>query len=131
MCIRDRANERVRISEERLQLVTQASTDAIWDYSLVDGTVWWNAAYSQLFGRPADAKTTDWWVSRVHPDDRQRMSQSLRAFAAGEGESERWTAEYRFQRADGDFAYVLDRALRSRDASGRTVRDVGSMYDLR
>ncbi len=124
------ANERVRISEERLQLVTQASTDAIWDYNLVDGTVWWNTAYIELFGRTADANTADWWVSRIHPDDRQRISQSLRAFAAGEGDSERWTAEYRFQRADGDFAYVIDRALRSRDACGKTVRIVGSLYDL-
>lgn len=65
--------------------MTQASTDAIWDYNLVDGTVWWNTAHRELFGRPADAKTVDWWSSRVLPDDRQRTSQSLRAFAAGEG----------------------------------------------
>lgn len=123
-------NERIRRNEERLRLVTQASTDAIWDYNLIDGTVWWNNAYIELFGRPSDAKTADWWESRIHPDDRERTAQSLRAFTAGDGDSERWTAEYRFQRVDGTFAYVIDRALRSRDASGKTVRVVGALYDL-
>ncbi|MEO8268619.1 MAG: PAS domain-containing protein, partial [Aureliella sp.] len=126
---RTTANERIRASEERLRMVMQATQDAIWDYDVIAGTVWWNDTYRERYGRPPEADSADWWISRIHPDDRERLTQSLAAFAAGQGTSERWTDEYRYQRAGGGFAYVLDRAQRSRDASGRVVRIVGALYD--
>ena len=50
--------------------------------------------------------------------------------AAIGGSALHWTAEYRFQRADGFYAYVVDRGSIIRDAQGRPLRMVGAMLDL-
>ena len=122
--------EVVRRSEERFRLLAAAANDGFWDIDLTTGAVWCNDAYDRLFGpRPADTSTSlDWWRERLHPDDRERVVGSLEAALAGT--TERWSAEYRLRRADGSYAYVLDRGLISRDATGRTIRAAGSMLDL-
>jgi diguanylate cyclase (GGDEF)-like protein/PAS domain S-box-containing protein len=52
----------------------------------------------------------------------------IHAFIDGQGKN--WSAEYRFRRKDGSFAYVLDRAAAIRGADGNAVRLVGAMADL-
>ena len=127
---RKEAEGRLRASEERFRLVAAAANDGFWDYDLSAGRVWWNDAYDRLYGpRPADTGgSTDWWAERLHPDDRDRVVASFRQ-AVG-GDAERWVAEYRFRKADGSYAYVMDRGLVSRDATGKAVRMAGSMLDL-
>jgi len=47
-----------------------------------------------------------------------------------EGTRRGWTDEYRFLRADGAYAYILDRGYVLRDAHGRAVRMTGAMIDM-
>ena len=133
-----RASERqktlaaLRKSEERLSMAVRATNDAIWDCDLVAGTTWWNETYNELFGErpPETADSWQWWVDHIHPDDRQRVHESLRAFGQGTGGDDRWIEHYRYQRTDGSYAHVIDRALRARDAAGKPVRILGAMFDI-
>jgi len=127
---RKRAEAAVRISEERFRLVSQATNDAIWDLDLATGLVWWNEGTHTLFRYAPREVGTDpsWWAERVHPEDRERVLASSQA-ALDEGAA-LWSAEFRFQRADGSYAQVVDRAHILRDAEGRAVRMIGSMMDL-
>ena len=45
-----------------------------------------------------DAKA-DWWTARLHPEDRNRIVESLERMLAGD--DDRWPVEYRFARPDG------------------------------
>ncbi|HEY1123008.1 MAG TPA: PAS domain S-box protein, partial [Haloferula sp.] len=63
-----------------------------------------------------------------HPDDARRVLPGIRSIINEGGEH--WSDEYRFLRADGRYAYVLDRGFVIRDESGRAVRMVGGMTDL-
>jgi len=119
-----RAEEALRHSEERLALAVRATNDAIWDYDVATGQIWSNEAYLRLFG----ARASDAWGELVHPDDRAAMVESFRA--AMEGRSDRWQGEYRFRRADGSYAHVLDRAVIARGPDGRPTRVLGAMLDL-
>ncbi len=47
-----------------------------------------------------------------------------------EGGGEIWSDEYRFRRADGRYADVLDRGSVIRDARGRAARMIGVMLDI-
>ncbi|MDQ3534161.1 MAG: PAS domain-containing protein [Bacteroidota bacterium] len=38
------------ISDERFNLLSRASNDAIWDWNLVDNKVWWNTSFKNIFG---------------------------------------------------------------------------------
>jgi PAS domain S-box-containing protein len=127
---RRRAGEQLRASEERYRLVNRATNDVIWDWDLVTGELLWNDALATAFGHRPDEVPADidWWRTHVHPDDRARVVTGIHAAIDGGGGQ--WTAEYRFRRADGAYAHVLDRGHVQRDASGKPVRMIGSMLDL-
>jgi PAS domain S-box-containing protein len=96
---------------------------------LETGTVTWNETYSTLYGRPPETSDSwQWWIARIHAEDRERTAGGLRA-AISSGASS-WACEYRFQRADGGWAYIYDRAYIARDASGKPWRVIGAMQDL-
>ena len=114
--------------EERFRLATKATNDAIWDLDLKEGTVTWNETYSLLYGRPDTADSWQFWVDRIHAEDRDRIVGEFRAALGGGATS--WNAEYRFRRADGEWAYIHDRAYIARDAFGNAWRVIGAMQDL-
>ena len=121
--------EALRQSEERFRLAARATNDAIWDIDFTNGTVSWNETYATLYGRPPEtSKSWQWWIDRIHPDDRERTSGGLRT--AINGSESTWTCEYRFQRVDGAWAYIHDCAYIARDPSGSARRVIGAMQDL-
>ena len=128
--VTDRKNmeEAVRKSEERFRLAVKATNDAIWDIDLKARTVSWNDTYSTLYGRPEEADSWQFWIDRIHPEDRSRTADAFRA-ALDRGASI-WVGEYRFRRADGKWAHIYDRAYIARDTSGNAWRVIGAMQDL-
>jgi PAS domain S-box-containing protein len=125
-----RGEEALRESEERFRLVTRATRDAVRDWHVRSNRVWWSDALSTLFGyEPAAVEPTfDWWVARIHPDDLPSVLGGARAVETGSHDY--WTSEYRFRRADGDYAVVRDRGFVLRDERGHPLRVVGAMSDI-
>lgn len=117
-------------TEERYRLAARATTDAIWDWNLAANHIHWNEALETAYGHvPGTVEPTgDWWIAQIHPDDRARIDASIHAVIDGSGTS--WTGSYRFRRADGGYAEVLDRGYVIRDAAGRACRMIGAMLDL-
>ncbi len=124
------ADEALRLSAERHRLAALATRDVIWDWDLDTDEVQWNEALADAYGyRPPGGRTgKDWWLERVHPQDRAQVSATVQS-ALGSGGAN-WTAEYRFLRSDGSEATVLDRGFVLRDAAGRPLRMIGAMLDL-
>ncbi|HQS99407.1 MAG: hypothetical protein B7Y26_08445 [Hydrogenophilales bacterium 16-64-46] len=127
---RKRTLETLRVSDERFQLVTLATNDVIWDWDLVQDTLWWNAGLLTRFGYPPSSVEPgpESWIKRIHADDRERVLAGIHA--AIDGNATDWSDEYRFLHADGRAAIVVDRGFIIRDDAGRAVRMVGSMLDL-
>lgn len=120
----------MRQSEERFQLVAQATNDAIWDWNMATNGVWWNDCVHTLFGYTKAEVGPDrsWWRERVHPEDRNRIGAALHAFI--ETHAQFWSEEYRFRRADGSYATVIDRGSIVRDDQNQAMRMIGSMMDI-
>ncbi|WP_434386041.1 response regulator [Melittangium boletus] len=127
---RARAERALRQSEERYRLATLATSDAIWDWDLLTQRVTWNDALRATYGYGGEdiGADTAWWFERIHPEDRERVVQGLRAVVADGGP--RWQARYRFRRRDGGYTPVVDRGQVALDAAGRPVRMVGAMQDI-
>ena len=125
-----RAEEALRDAEERYRLAARATNDAIWDWDLVTNHVLWNEALLTAHGHAPDAvdPTGDWWIAHIHPDDRARVERSIHAVIDGGGTA--WTDEYRFRRADGSYADILDRGNVIRDGDGKPIRMIGAMFDI-
>ena len=114
---------------ERYRLVARVGNGAVWDWDIIHDRVERNDAITSLFGYPSEAIASGqaWWLDNIHPEDRQRIDQALeRVMAAAQS----WSEEYRFRRADGSYAIVLDRGFVMRDAAGKAVRMIGAMLDL-
>ncbi|MGE6332803.1 PAS domain-containing protein [Stenotrophomonas sp. NPDC077659] len=114
--------------EERYRLAAQATNDAVWDWRMSDGHVIWNEALSSLFGHRLMETSAQWWLDHIHPEDRDRIDRNIHAVIDGDGTA--WIGEYRFRRADGSYADVLDRGAVLRDPEGRPLRMIGAMLDL-
>jgi PAS domain S-box-containing protein len=127
---RRETEEALRRSEERYQLVIRATSDVVWDWNLETDRVEWSDGLEQVFGHGQEAIRSDggWWKRHIHPEDRERVEGELRrVFASRE---ERWEDEYRFRRADGTYAFVVDRGYIVRDGSGRALRMAGAVKDI-
>ncbi|HRM00021.1 MAG TPA: PAS domain S-box protein, partial [Acidovorax sp.] len=124
------AQQARRESEERFLLVSRATADAVWDWNLVTDLMRWNEGMQNLFGVPLDQLPPDStsWTLRLHPEDAEHTLHGIHA--AIDGTAQHWSAEYRFQRQDGSYAWVLDRGFLIRDAGGKAVRMVGGMTDI-
>ncbi|NGM34284.1 PAS domain-containing protein [Methylobacterium sp. DB0501] len=125
-----RADRELRETEERYRLAAQATNDAIWDWDLTSDHIRWNEAVQTLFGYAAAevGPSGAWWKAQIHPDDRVRVTAGIHAVIDGTGEH--WNDEYRFLRADGTYADILDRGYVLRDGRGRAMRMIGAMLDI-
>lgn len=119
-----------RETDERYRLAIRATNDAIWDWHFATNYVLWNEALETAYGHKLDEvePTGEWWLEQIHPEDRQRIHDSIHA--AIDGTAQSWSDEYRFRRADGTFAEVFDRGHVIRDEQGRATRMIGAMLDL-
>jgi PAS domain S-box-containing protein len=125
---RRRSHEALRLSEERFRHVTKVTNDVIWDWNLSDDTIWCNENMALKFGHSSEVSgEPGFWSSQIHSDDRARVMAGIDA-AVRDGRE--WSDEYRFLKADGSVAHVIDRGLVIRDASGAARRMVGSMSDV-
>jgi len=120
----------LRKSEERFQLVASTTHDTIYDWDLITNRIWFNKAAHMTFGYPraGSAYDKEWRAERIHPDDRERVRRSVDAVFASKGTY--WQAEYRFRRADGTYAYILDRAQLLYDIDRKPIRWIGSAMDI-
>ena len=127
---RQAAEKSLRVSHERFNLAARATNDVLWDWDILADRGWRNEAFRHLFGHAAGENSgmLSSWQEHLHPDDIARVTAGLRH--ALEHGRESWSDEYRFQRADGTYAEVLDRGFIQRDATGRAVRMLGSMQDI-
>jgi PAS domain S-box-containing protein len=114
---------------ERLELLLQATDEAVWDCNLDTRTIWWNEAYERIFGRRSPNEAgSDWWIERIHPEDRQHTVLGLEAALAGD--ATHWSGEYRFRREDGSYAPFRDRAFIARGPDGSPRRILTAKTDL-
>jgi len=128
--VRRQAEAALREIQQRFEIVAGATNDAVWDWDLRTDEIWWSEGFEKLFGHPWDrvGKSIVSWTSRIHPDDITRVLTGIRRTIAGP--EDRWSEEYRFRRADGNYSHVLDRGFVMRDAAGVGMRMVGGMSDL-
>ena len=117
-------------SEERFRLIANTTSDAIWDWDLVNNNVWWSDSFYSRFGFTGNdgVATGSFWLTQIHPDEREQVNQSILQ-AIHEGSKE-WTARFRFQKADGSYAIILDKGTVLTDGNGTPYRMVGAMIDI-
>lgn len=118
-------------SNERFEKVTEATNDAIWDFDVTRNELFWGKGFYTLFGydREKYEPTFAFLLSCIHIDDRSHIEGRIQEYLQDSNLSN-WFEEYRFIKADGTYAYVIDRAKFVRDNTGKVIRVVGAMSDI-
>jgi PAS domain S-box-containing protein len=117
-------------SQGHLSLAARATNDAVRDWDVKTGHLHWPQGFPDWLGHKPDQINGQlgFWQKNLHPDDRVRTSEAIRDALVGP--AEHWSGEYRFRRADGSYAHLLERALIVRDETGAAVRFVGALMDI-
>jgi len=127
---RKQAEQEIRRSNQRFELVVRATNNAVWDWDFAQNTLWWNDGFTSLFGyAPEEIEPgPESWTLRIHPDEVSRVTDEIHAVI--DGPADFWSDEYRFRRHDGTYADIFDRGYIMRDASGKAIRMIGAMQDI-
>lgn len=114
----------------RYEALSTASNDAIWDYNLITGHIYYNERVYSVFGynREDSSNNTAWWSDNLHPEDKQRVENRIAAIL--KKGSQNWEDEYRFRCKDGSYKIVYDRSCIVFDENKKPIRLIGAMKDI-
>jgi len=128
---RKKTQQELQMSNERFETVIKATNDAIWEWNLATGNVYHNTSYERIFGYPvkATAQNMEQWIEKIHDEDRDRVRKSMMQKIA-EADTGNWQTEYRFIKANGEIADVVDRGFIIVNEQNKPVRFVGAMQDI-
>src|SRR5207247_2879708 len=131
MAERGRAEKALRESEARMSLAANAANLGLWLWNIRDDKLWVTEKWRALFGfTESEPVNFDRVLQVVHPEDRERMKQTVQDMledGGGGGEHER---EYRITRPDGSTRWIagyggVELDERGKPAFGRGVwRDI-------
>lgn len=117
-------------SNIRYRCVADASFDAIWDWDLITDTATFGDSFRSIFGYN-DEKIVNFsskWLDMVHPDDQAEIAYKIQCVTLAS--EKKWLLEYRFKKANGDYAYIVDRGTALKDEYGKTIRIIGAKQDI-
>jgi PAS domain S-box-containing protein len=125
-----RAEEEIKKSNERFEMATLATNDVIWDWDLLTNKIWWNDNYYSHFGYSRESTVEDIssWHRGLHTEDKERVLSGIKATL--KEQKDFWSDEYRFIKADGAGAFVLDCGYILYNEKNKPYRMVGAMLDI-
>ncbi len=129
---RKKAEEKIRLSNERYNMISKATSDVTWDWNLLTNEVSRSADNMyKLFGYTLQqVKDNSFaWAQRIHPDDLQRIRKQFDEVFNNQNEYF-MDSHYRFRRADGTYAHVYDKGYVIRNNQGQPVRMIGAVQDV-
>ena len=120
--------KQLRDANNRLLNLSRATDNAIWEWDMQTGKIIRNEALLDMIGYPTEeTKGLSWWLRRIHPEDRNRVSDKVKETTEKNNLS--WVDEYRFRCADGSYKHIRDRGFVMYE-NGLPVKMIGSLQDI-
>lgn len=129
---RKKVEKEIQASNERYNLAAKATSDIIWDWDLLkDEVIRSEDNIEKLMGYPKEVTLSpDFdWFKLIHPDDIVRVRELL-ADTLSDKDQYFIDAEYRFKKANGEYAYLYDKGYVLRDETGKAIRLIGATQDI-
>ncbi len=125
---RERAETKLRESEERLRVATTTGKVGAWDWDIPADNVSWTDSLYAIHGvtRENFDGSADSFGKLVHPEDKDRVSQAVaKSFKEGSA----YELTFRVVRPGGEVVWVFTNAVVVRDGD-RAVRMIGATTDV-
>jgi PAS domain S-box-containing protein len=130
IALRKQTEKKLHASEERLNLALQGAGDGIWDWDIVNNTVYYSSNWESMFGFQVGsaAPLLETVLQRVHPDDLAMMMAEAKRYLAREIPT--YSCECRMFHIDGTLIWTLHRAVALFDSTGKATRMTGTTKDI-
>ena len=128
---RNKAEETLRTSEERLTLALEAGGGVgTWDWDIPRDLVFCNSQFAKLFSIDPQSAAAGvpiaYFVAQFHPADEASVSASIQKALAEGGD---FAEEYRVLQPDGSIRWINARGRCHLDHSGKPARFPGVVFD--
>ena len=124
-------SQKIKQLYERYTLAAEATEEVIYDWDLLsDEVIRFHKSEETLFGYSKnEIDAQDFWISNIHPDDLPEILEKLKQHFNDPG-SRNIKSQYRFRRADGSYAQIIDRSIVVRNEQGAAIRLIGATADI-
>jgi PAS domain S-box-containing protein len=117
----------LRESEERFRHLADALPVGVWVADLEARCLYVNRTWLAWTGRPLEREVGDGWAERIHANDADR---AVRVFKEAVAARQPFSTEFRLQRPDGRFRWVLNHGRPRYDDGGNVLGYVGGCIDM-
>ncbi|MEO8333244.1 MAG: EAL domain-containing protein, partial [Gallionella sp.] len=128
---RYRAEESLRLSEERWKFALEGAGDGMWDWDFPSGKVFFSARWKEMLGYAEHELANEFatWEALLDPDFSAKTKAILQAHL--NGETPLYQAEFRMRCKDGSWKWIMSRGMViRRDADGNPLRVIGTHSDI-
>lgn len=116
-------------SYEQFNLVSKATTDALWDWDMVENKIFGNLFFNELFRISNESTVSrEIFMDHLHPDDAKRVAENFQNIV--KTKATYWSDEFRFRKSDGTYRTMYNRAYVLFNADGYAYRMLGAMQDI-
>jgi PAS domain S-box-containing protein len=122
--------DQLKKTNHRFQHLAHLLNDMVWEWDAETNVTLRHSGRSG-FGYPDEPLRNglEWWKDKIHSEDFQRVTQLFHRVMNGDQET--WFEEYRFRKADGSYAYVIDRGnVLTKNEKGKPTQILGAMIDI-
>lgn len=127
----ENARNILQLSEERWKFAVEGTGDGMWDWDIATGEALFSKRWKQMLGYD-DSEFPNFasaWSDRIHPEDKSHVFSQLNDYLTDV--STHYAVEFRMQRKDGEWIWILARGLVvRRDNDGKPLRMIGSHSDI-
>ena len=126
---RKQLEEELRKSKAMMDQALKASRAGVWERDLRSKTAVWSETMWKLFGLEVSQEPAsyDLWAKVVHPDDREKATQS--SYQATDAGAE-MNIEYRVCHADGSVHWFMSRGMPVLNEDGSFDKYIGTLIDI-
>jgi PAS domain S-box-containing protein len=126
---RKKAEEAIRIANERLVLAQQAAGAGLWDWNIETGNLEWSDQLFILFGLDPEKNEAgfDSWRSILHPDDRVPAEKRIETSIENHTQLD---SEYRIILSSGEVRWIHCLGNTIYEKSGKPLRMSGICLDI-
>ena len=124
--------QRMKTLTELYRFVTEITNDCLWEWNLVKKEMFWiDGGHKRVLGYQIENSLIPqaFWENCIHPEDRERVLSRLKAVILDNNGSV-WEEEYRFKKANGQYAFVHDRGHIVYGEDGFAARVIGATQDI-
>ena len=122
-------SRKLEAANQRFEMLSGATSDAIWDWDMRHHYILWNDGRKTMFGYHDKKEAHDYssWYDNIHPSDKEEVLLGLKEVLDQSRIS--WKALYRFRCANGSYKYTYNQG-RIIHEDGKPVRMIVAMQDI-